>query len=201
MAQLGERLPTEPELAEALGVGRNTVREAIRVLSYSRMLDVRQGNGTYVNSVVDPAEALRRVNRSSLRDHLELQSVLESEAARFAAQRRTDQDIIALYKALDARDEQADDVDIEGFFERDRTFHLAVAAAAHNTAIEELYRYFALSIPLHSQLRREDGRVDVGYPEHRAIVEAIVEKDEDAAAVCARRILGSRIERLSEAAP
>ena len=54
--QVGERIPKEAELAEMLKVGRNTVREAVRVLSHARVLDVRQGDGTYVRLSVDPAE-------------------------------------------------------------------------------------------------------------------------------------------------
>ena len=65
--QLGARLATEAELSEALGVGRNTAREAVRFLSHSEMLDVRQGDCTYVRSLVDPAGALQRINRSSVR--------------------------------------------------------------------------------------------------------------------------------------
>ena len=198
--RLGERLPPEPELAEALGVGRNTVREAIRVLSHSKMLDVRQGDGTYVQSLVDPAETLQRINRSSVRDHLEMQSILEAEAARFAARRRTNADIVTLNKLLDERGERTKYSNLEEFFERDRAFHQAVAAAAHNSAIEELYRYFALAIPMQSQVIRQEGELpEANVGAHRAIVEAITKKNEEAAVTAARKIFAARIKRLNEA--
>lgn len=53
--KVGERIPREQELAEMLEVGRNTVREAIRVLSHGQVLEVRQGDGTYVRTNIDPA--------------------------------------------------------------------------------------------------------------------------------------------------
>src|ERR1700761_2131890 len=77
--RIGERLPPEGDLAGGLGGSRNTAREAVRVLSHAQSLDVRQGDGTYVRSVVDAAETFNRINRSSVRDHLEMQSILEAE--------------------------------------------------------------------------------------------------------------------------
>ncbi|XLM20246.1 GntR family transcriptional regulator, partial [Chromobacterium piscinae] len=80
-------MPTEPELAEELGISRNTVREAIRVLLYAGLLEVRQGDGTYVRAVVNPGEAMRSISRASLREHLEVRCLLEESAARLAAER------------------------------------------------------------------------------------------------------------------
>jgi DNA-binding FadR family transcriptional regulator len=196
---VGARIPAEAELAEALGVGRNTVREAVRALSHSGMLQVRQGDGTYVKRAVDATETLQRLDRSSLRDHLEMQSILEAEAARFAARRRTNADIRVLKAALASRGARAPREDVEAFLHRDRRFHLAVAAAAHNQAIEELYRFFALSVESHAQAIRADGELaEPGPDAHGAIVEAIVARDEERAAMTARHILAPRIERLSE---
>lgn len=56
-----DRIPTEHELAEQLGVGRNTVREAVRVLVHAGLLESRQGNGTFVRSTADPAAVLRGI--------------------------------------------------------------------------------------------------------------------------------------------
>ena len=56
---VGSRIPTEPELAELLGISRNTVREAVRVLLFAGLLEVRQGDGTYVRARVSPADAMR----------------------------------------------------------------------------------------------------------------------------------------------
>ena len=197
--KVGDRIPAEPELAEALNVGRNTIREAIRVLSHSGMLDVRQGDGTYVCRTVDPAETIQRINRSSIRDHLEMQSILEAEAARFAARRRTEVDIEVLKKLVAALGEPRQGEGLEGYMQRDRAFHLAVAKAAHNQAIEELYRYFALSIHTHARTIRDDGELaEPGLAAHRDIVDAIIRKDEELAANAARKILMPRIQKLAD---
>jgi DNA-binding FadR family transcriptional regulator len=197
--RVGGRIPAEGELAEALGVGRNTVREAIRVLSHSGMLEVRQGDGTYVRRAVDPAETIQRINRSSLRDHLEMQSILEGEAARFAARRRTEADIERLKKTVKSLGARLPGEDVEAFMQRDRTFHLAVAAAAHNQAIEELYRYFALSVHTHALAIKSDGELaEPNFEAHWAIVDAIIKQDEERAANAARNILMPRIKKLTE---
>ncbi|PAJ97767.1 GntR family transcriptional regulator, partial [Burkholderia ubonensis] len=79
---VGQRIPTELDLARQLAVGRNTVREAVRTLAYSGVLEVRQGDGTYVRRNFDPAETMRNVDRAARGDHLELQCMLETECAR-----------------------------------------------------------------------------------------------------------------------
>ena len=75
---VGERIPTEPRLSEQFGVGRNSVREAVRGLVHAGLLETRQGDGTYVRARLDPTEALRRVERSTLRDQLEMRVALEA---------------------------------------------------------------------------------------------------------------------------
>ena len=104
--KVGERIPREQELAEMLEVGRNTVREAIRVLSHGQVLEVRQGDGTYVRTNIDPAEVMRRVGRSGLREHFALRCMLETEAARLAAVHRSKADVGLLRRLLKARGEQ-----------------------------------------------------------------------------------------------
>ena len=82
------------------------MREAVRTLAYSGVLEVRRGDGTYVRRNVDPAETMRDVDRAARSDHLELQCMLETECARYAARRRTDEDLATLRKLLKARGER-----------------------------------------------------------------------------------------------
>ena len=84
---------------------------------------------------------MRDVDRAARSDHLELQCMLETECARYAARRRTDEDLATLRKLLKARGEREASRDVKKFVERDRAFHIAVAAASHNHALEALYRY------------------------------------------------------------
>jgi len=197
--KVGERIPREPDLAEMLQVGRNTVREAIRVLSHAQVLEVRQGDGTYVRSSIDPAEVMRRVSHSSLRDHFELRAILETEAARLAATRRTDEDLQRLGRLLEARGEPPAEGNPAGFVDRDLAFHAGVAAAAHNTALAELYRYFSAAV-------RQNTRavlVERELPEpsaaaHARIVEAIERQDPERAAKAARAVVAPVIAKLTE---
>lgn len=98
------RIPTEPELAEALGVGRNTVREAVRALAHSGILEVRQGDGTYVRATSEVSGAVRRLCGPQLRDVLQVRRCLEVEGARLAAAARTEEDLAELRALLHRRD-------------------------------------------------------------------------------------------------
>src|SRR5579862_9751115 len=83
---VGKRIPAESELVAQLGLSRNTVREALRSLVHTGMLEARVGDGTYVSA---PSELqtpfVRRVNRARLEDAIELRAVLERSAAGLAA--------------------------------------------------------------------------------------------------------------------
>ena len=82
---IGTRIPAEPELAELIGVGRNTVREAVQSLVHAGMLERRQGSGTYVISDSELANAMgREIAGAHQRDVLEVRRALEVEVARLA---------------------------------------------------------------------------------------------------------------------
>ena len=195
--KVGDCIPREAELVEQFQVGRNTIREAIRVLSHSGMLEVRQGDGTYVRRDLDPAETVGKLNRAGLRDHLELQCVLESEAARFAARRRTPEDIARLEAALQTRGDYGADAHLDEFLERDRDFHIAIATASHNEALQALYAYFTASIHQHTKSIFSDAELpEPSRSDHAKIVDAIVAGDEEAAATAARNMLEPLISTL-----
>lgn len=195
---LGERIPREQELADAMHIGRNTVREAIRVLSYANVLEVRQGDGTYVRSSIDPAEVMRRVNRASLQDHFELRAMLETEAARLAAAHRSEADLALLFDLLDKRGQQHDHDTRGAFVDADLEFHNAVARMSGNTALAELYRYFSSKVGQNtlSVLEHHD-LPEPGHDAHAAIVEAIARGDGEAAGKAAHAVVAPLIEALS----
>ena len=185
---LGDRIPPEPRLAEMLNVSRGTVREAVRVLTHSGMLEVRQGDGTYVRATLDPAETLRQVARAGLHDHLEVRRVLEVECARFAAMRRTPEDLARIDEALARRGDREES--LEAFVDRDFAFHQAVADAAHNPALSQLYRWFGDAVRTNILTALTDRALpEPGYDEHHAIVAAIAAGDAEAAVEAARRVI------------
>jgi DNA-binding FadR family transcriptional regulator len=137
---VGSRIPTEPELVEQLGVARNTVREALRVLAHNGLLDIRQGSGTYVLATSELAGVMqRRFATADRRDVDELRGALEATSAGLAARRRTDEDLRLIEAALRRRERAWADNDRDAFVDADSAFHLSVVAAAHNEVLMELY--------------------------------------------------------------
>ena len=122
--EVGEKLPPEPELMQIFGVGRSTVREAVRILSNMGFLKVRQGAGTFVERLTPPDEPMeRRLGRADLHDLDEVRKILEVAIAEKAAERRT-----------------AHDGALQACIEADVNFHIALAEATHNEILCELYR-------------------------------------------------------------
>lgn len=191
---VGEQIPTEHELAERLEVGRNTVREAIRVLVHAGMLVSRQGEGTFVRSTSDPASVLRGVQRSGVRDVLEVRAALEAEAARLAAVRHTADDLSRMRAAL-AREAEViaattERVAREATVEHDLEFHTAVVEAAHNPALTEVYRYFSASVRESMRTAFGDHEMpEVAVRTHEALVDAIESGDPELAEAACRALL------------
>lgn len=186
---LGQRLPPEPELAEILGMSRNTVREAVRVLTFSGVLEVRQGDGTYVRACTNPLDTLLVLARSSVEQALEARGIIEVEASRLAAERRNDADILALREALEASALRHGGP-LDDYIAHDLIFHQRVVDSAHNPVLSELYRYFSQVI--RAGLERTIGDPDRPQPSfelHRELLDAIERGDADAAARANRALL------------
>ncbi|MGW0736306.1 FadR/GntR family transcriptional regulator [Streptomyces sp. NPDC002851] len=189
---VGDRIPTEHALAQQLGVGRNTVREAVRVLVHAGLLESRQGQGTFVRSAADPAAVLRGMRHAGALDVTEVRVALEAEAARLAAARRDTHDLLRLRAALATLREEGDrDADA------DMAFHMAVVEATHNSAFIEVYRFF--SVQVHEVLVNALGDQDmppVDIDGHEALVAAVEAGDPTAADAAVRELLRVPIEAL-----
>ncbi|GAB2770294.1 FadR/GntR family transcriptional regulator [Streptomyces daliensis] len=185
---VGDRIPTEHALAEQLQVGRNTVREAVRVLVHAGMLRSRQGEGTFVVSCADPGEIMRGVQRAGVRDVLELRIALEAEGARLAALRHEPADIarmreiLAAQRGLERQHELYADYDVD--------FHIAVVEAAHNAALSATYRWFSSSVREALVTSLSDERMPfIDDGPHEALVDAIASGDPEVAERTARALL------------
>ncbi|MDI3420493.1 FadR/GntR family transcriptional regulator [Streptomyces luteolus] len=191
---VGDRIPTEHTLAEQLGVGRNTVREAVRVLVHAGLLESRQGNGTFVRSAADPSAVLRGMRHAGALEVTEVRVALEAEAARLAAERRDTHDLLRLRAALATLHEEGDrDADA------DMAFHLAVVEATHNTAFIEVYRFFSVRVHevlVHALGDRDMPPVDIA--EHEALVDAVEAGDPAAADAAVRTLLKVPIDALRQ---
>ncbi|WP_019929547.1 FadR/GntR family transcriptional regulator [Nocardia sp. BMG111209] len=137
---LGHRLPGETTLAAQLGVGRSTLREAIRELAGQGVLESRQGAGVFVTAVdvVEDWEAVLR--RADIVTVIEARLAIEAEAAALAATRRTPADLRAMRRALTERAAAGDPV--EDLVDADTAFHRTVIVAAHNDVLLQMFDAF-----------------------------------------------------------
>jgi len=180
---VGSKIPAEAELVDKLGVGRNTVREAIRALVHGGMLEPRQGDGTYVLASSDlGAVLLRRLERSNPVEALEVRNSLERDAARMAATRHSDEDLRRIQDALSAQIETMKTDDMEAIVDADVVFHFAIVTATHNSVLIDLYDYLteALRESIMAAITAHD-RNGVRIEEHIAITEAIAARDPEGA--------------------
>ena len=203
----GERMPSERQLAQAFGVGRSAMREAIKSLSLLGLVEVRHGDGTYLRQA--DASLLPQVIEWGLllgeprtRDLVEARQKIEEVIAALAAERRTEADIADL-KTLLARMEASVVADgpVEVFVEADVAFHLRLAEASRNTALRDVLG------GVQALLRVWIGRViaagnrDLSFQEHIPILAAVERGDPDAARTAMEAHMRSAAERLDRANP
>jgi DNA-binding FadR family transcriptional regulator len=135
---VGTRIPPEGELVRLLGISRNSVREALRTLVHTGLLEARVGDGTYVRARDELQVMLqRRIAAERVDDVFEVRALLEQRGARSAATHASDADLAAMREALRARDSARD---YQEFVEHDLRFHQAVVDASGNRLLAELYR-------------------------------------------------------------
>jgi len=186
---IGERLPTEPELSAELGISRNTVREAMRVLAFSGLIDIRQGDGSYLRSMTDPLGAMRALSHCTLEQAQETRQILEVEAIGLAAVRRTEADLSAMRDALKASAELYHG-DLEAYISADLVFHKHLVDAAHNPALSELYQYFSAIVA--AQLRQTlniSPRRQAVFDLHIALLDAVEQQDPERAKSLCRQLI------------
>jgi DNA-binding GntR family transcriptional regulator len=184
----GERL-LEDRIAEALGVSRNPVREAIRALEATGLVEVRPRRGAYVTAF----------DLDDLRNLLELRSLLEAYAAELAARRRTPEDLAELERCVVEGRHAAARQDHVAAADCHRDFHLAIERASGN-------RYLgAVVAPLRDQTELVfsvllDQRGPMGWEEHEAISRAIADGDPALAMARTRQHMASVVRDLERAA-
>lgn len=185
------RLPPEPELASQLGVGRNTVREAVRALVHNGMLESRQGAGVFVVSTSEVTAVLQRhLMASEPGEVVEVRLVLESGIAGLAAQRRSAEDLEAIGAALREREKAVQANSPEEFIQSDLEFHAAVAAASHNTVLSRLYADFEPFVRANlAQQVQSAGDGQLPAIEHDTLYAALQASDVNAAVSAAQTYL------------
>jgi len=184
-----ERAPSERELAERFQAGRPQVREALSVLEAFRLIERRPKSGIYMTPDSASIETLRLfaevgipLSRDEIGQLVDVRRIQELEAIRLACRRHRAEDVADLRRCLD--DWEAAIAASDGpFAELDRVFHCGLVKATHNTVLLRLVNIFYLMTQRHrEEFFRGPERRAQSFAEHRRIVEAVVERDEERAA-------------------
>jgi DNA-binding FadR family transcriptional regulator len=197
----GDRLPVEKDLAASLGVSRNTLREAVRALTSLKVLQTRQGDGTYVTSLqpallLDGMGFVADLHREDGElQFLHVRRLLEPEATALAVDRLTDADLAHLRDLLEEASDivAAETIDHDRLMANDRAFHTLITSRCGNPVLSALVENTS-GHTVRARLWR--GRVDPGADartvvEHQMIYEAIVARDSERARLrAAVHILG-----------
>jgi DNA-binding FadR family transcriptional regulator len=182
----GDRLPKESELAAELGLSRNSLREAVRALSLIRVLDVRQGDGTYVTSL-DPQLLLEAMSfvvdfhrDDTVLEFLAVRRILEPAATAMSAALISQDALDALEDALDALGQEPS---VDELIASDLEFHRGVVRGSGNSVLVSLLD--GLSRPTtRARMWRgvtQDDAVSRTLREHRAILAALRDRDAETA--------------------
>ena len=179
---LGSRIPSEAELASELGVGRSSVREAVRLLARDGLLDVRHGVGTFVAQPPTSGAGLGKLlRRARLLEVYEVRRALEIEAARLAAERARPEDLRRLREQLSTRHDSTT-ASTAVFVAADLDFHAAILEIAGNSILSALFDSIRplLVDALAELVDHEPGRPDTSCA-HDDLVRALESGDAEAA--------------------
>jgi GntR family transcriptional repressor for pyruvate dehydrogenase complex len=200
----GDQLPSERELAEQFGVSRTAVREAVKALRQTGLVEIQPGRGTFITD--GSSGAMRNTlgfmvkagQGDGLAHLVQVRDILEPEIAAISAEMATEEDIRSLQEAVDVMDGALEDAD--RFIEADLEFHLALARATQNSLIPILID------PIVDLLREQRARIflvqggaERGQYHHKRILKAIVNHDANSAREAMRAHL-SQVRTDSDAA-
>ncbi|WP_043928469.1 FCD domain-containing protein [Bacillus haynesii] len=182
----GDKLDSVQALAESFQVSRSAVREALSALKAMGMVEMKQGEGTYVKrfepeQISFPLSAALLMKKKDVAELLEVRKILEIGAVSSAAQKRTEDDLGRMQAALE--DMKLADGNGELGEKADLAFHLALAGASQNDLLKGLMNHVSsLLIETMRETRKiwlfsKNTTVKRLYEEHEAIYQAVKEKD------------------------
>ena len=186
----GDKIPTETELAESLGIGRSTVREAIKILVYIGVLEIKRAEGTYVcegfsESMIDPMiYGIILCKEEDYDSLMELREMTEVSVLHLAILKNDEEGLQEVAEKLAALKEEflKEDYDVDRAFEAYNDFHDAVMAMGHNSLMEKIngiVRVLTYSMRKGSVAHMiKSGRGQELYAAHERIYEIIKNKDE-----------------------
>jgi GntR family transcriptional repressor for pyruvate dehydrogenase complex len=181
----GERIPSERELCQQLGVGRASLREALKALEIMGMIETRLGDGTYVCQRSEFLSrpllwAITSSSEAEIQELVEARKLIEVELAGLAAERATPSDLKEIGLHLDEMENSTGD--LNQFQRSDIAFHLAIAQASHNRILMNALLLIRnlLQNWIGSALKIE-GVAETALKQHQRIFMGIAKKNSSAA--------------------
>lgn len=176
----GEKIPSEHELAQAFGVSRVTVREALLRLSSLGLVETRFGGGTYVRRItpglnISPIVPVAYLDTKSILDVIEYRLVVEVRTAGLAARRAVPEDMAILEETWKGMDRNQNDQ--RRFAEEDLNFHLELAKITRNSMLIETLNVIR-SVLTQAMYVAIQARGTRGLHYHRLLIDAIAAHDE-----------------------
>lgn len=204
--QSGDRLPVENELAQLFSVSRITIREAISKLNTMGIVDVRQGEGTFVkeltpSSFMRPLLPMLTLSDVDVGDIFEVRLLIECRAAELAAQRATDEELQVIKATLETMEHATLSGEIRQYNELDVRFHNEIARYCHNqviSAISELIIEMIQESIFYSCKTPSHIVNSIIY--HNRICQALLERDAETAAQMMKEHLASGLAFVREIA-
>lgn len=187
---IGDKIPTEVELMELFNVSRNTVREAIHSLASSGILEVKQGDGTYVkfNNRFNGYMSLE-YQQIPADEVKEVRKAFEMMIAQLSAEKRTDEEMKKIEEAFNCRKALNNNVKEDTL--ADINFHMAIAEACHNKLILDLYK--SISVYIENHITKVQEKTDINMKKiddlHEQLYLAIKNKNIKSASEYAGEIL------------
>ena len=187
----GDQIPTEMELAESLGVGRNSVREAIKILVYFGVLEIRRAEGTYVcegftETMIDPIIYGIILDKAGSYEYLmELREIMEAGVLKLAMQNAEEEEIKKLRIQLDRmkREIEIGPDNVDRVFHEDNEFHSIITAMGHNPLVQKIEAVVrTLTHSMRYETVRtmiESGKGQELYEAHAKLLQILESKDEN----------------------
>ncbi len=187
--KVGEKLPSQPDLAELMGVSRPSIREAINLLELQGMIEIVKGGGTVVKNMAaqeikSPIEAILGADKEKIMELTEVRALLEVWSAKRAAGNRTEDELQQILSLIEEMEKDFETGSIH--YELDAKFHKEIAGATHNTILTHLigsvFDLIRESIKFHREQmftgRKDQEKILV---HHRKVYEAIRDQDPERA--------------------
>jgi GntR family transcriptional repressor for pyruvate dehydrogenase complex len=198
MLRAGDRLPSERELIDILGISRPSLREALRALSMLGVIESRHGGGAFVTTLearalLAPLDFFLSLSEANLADSFASRRIVEVEIVRMAANKSSTEDLDDLHGMIAAHEKILDDP--VGFRILDSRFHLKLSEAGGNVVLERIaYGLYNMGLDIRRRATENLMLIRQSAEDHARIVRAITARDAEEAG----RAMGAHLDHIEE---